>query len=151
VVQVRAHCKLNVGKYAPFIRSEWDGLREHDVLFLITIRCPIPADPNMASGVSSGNAAGAGNGSDRRFDDDVAFASEYGIVHVRGCELVNTRDEHNNVINDANARLDEKGKVAVGNTRILTVSTSFDCASVYERTMCMFMLALDVSTHNLTI
>lgn len=42
---VSAEVKFDISKYAPHIRQEWDGLREHDVCFLVTIRCPVP--PNV--------------------------------------------------------------------------------------------------------
>ncbi|GAN09003.1 intron-binding protein aquarius [Mucor ambiguus] len=66
--RVRADVGFNVQKYSPNIRNEWDNLRKHDVLFLLTIE--------------------ATEESSHKLKDDEDFRQHYGIRHVRGCEIV---------------------------------------------------------------
>ena len=54
------------------IRSEWDQMREHDVLFLLSIVPPDSA--TLASWQASGTPAKP---------DQL-----YGLTHVRGCEVI---------------------------------------------------------------
>lgn len=66
--RVRADVGFDVQKYSQNIRNEWDNLRKHDVLFLLTIE--------------------ATEESSRTLKDDEDFRQHYGIRHVRGCEIV---------------------------------------------------------------
>jgi intron-binding protein aquarius len=38
--EVRAEVGVSLDRVAPHIRSEWDGLREHDIVFMITLTEP---------------------------------------------------------------------------------------------------------------
>lgn len=64
---VKADITFDVGRYSEMIRREWDSLRKHDVLFLLTIQ----ANENTAN----------------RYTDDMDFRAHYGIKYVRGCEI----------------------------------------------------------------
>ncbi|CEJ03230.1 hypothetical protein RMCBS344292_17218 [Rhizopus microsporus] len=59
---------INLGKYARNIRNEWDSLRKHDTLFLITIEAK-EKEPGAV-------------------DMDEDFREQYGIKYIRGCEIV---------------------------------------------------------------
>ncbi|XP_077394248.1 RNA helicase aquarius isoform X2 [Festucalex cinctus] len=62
------------------IKNEWEGLRKHDVCFLITVR------PNMPYGT--------------RFDRRQAFVEQTGLVYVRGCEVQGMLDDRGRVIEE---------------------------------------------------
>ena len=53
------------------VRKEWEQLRQHDVLMLITLTQPRP--------------------------DAASFMERHGIEHVRGCEVVDMRDDDGNI------------------------------------------------------
>lgn len=38
---VRAEIVVDLAAFPPHLRAEWDGLREHDVLFLLSIADPV--------------------------------------------------------------------------------------------------------------
>lgn len=38
---VKAEIVVDLAQFPPHLRAEWDGLREHDVLFLLTIADPV--------------------------------------------------------------------------------------------------------------
>lgn len=59
------------------IRSEWDETKQHDVLFLLTVRPPDAADLALL----------AQDGS------QLHPAEKFGLVYVRGCEVIEVKDE----------------------------------------------------------
>lgn len=59
------------------IRSEWDETKQHDVLFLMTIRPPDAADLALMQQEGS----------------DPHPAEKAGLVYVRGCEVIEVKDE----------------------------------------------------------
>ena len=63
--QVRADVTFDIGRYIESIRDEWDALRPHDCVFLLSL-VPSAVDPN------------AGN---------VPFRPKYGLQYVRGAEI----------------------------------------------------------------
>ncbi|KAI7904933.1 P-loop containing nucleoside triphosphate hydrolase protein [Cokeromyces recurvatus] len=66
--RVRADITYDISQFSSNIRFEWDALRKHDVLFLLTIEAlEKSSDPLEA-------------------DED--FREHYGIKHIRGCEIV---------------------------------------------------------------
>ncbi|KAF3845008.1 hypothetical protein F7725_008171 [Dissostichus mawsoni] len=62
------------------IKHEWEGLRKHDVCFLITVR------PNLPYGT--------------RFDRRQPFVEQTGLVYVRGCEVQGMLDDKGRVIEE---------------------------------------------------
>ncbi|KAB0406793.1 hypothetical protein E2I00_014852, partial [Balaenoptera physalus] len=62
------------------IRDEWEGLRKHDVCFLITVR------PTKPYGT--------------KFDRRRPFIEQVGLVYVRGCEIQGMLDDKGRVIED---------------------------------------------------
>ena len=105
---VRAEARINLidcGSYARHqygrdnpIAAEWDEIRQRDVVFLITIR-PLAAAAAAAHGAASTApstaASNAGTSSTSRNStvvDPVDAMKAYGIVAVRGAEVVEIRD-----------------------------------------------------------
>jgi len=66
--KVTADVTFNVRKYTDAIQAEWEGIREHDILFLLTIE----AHDHM----------------DEEWDGKGSFRKHYGLKHVRGCEVL---------------------------------------------------------------
>ncbi|CEP09725.1 hypothetical protein [Parasitella parasitica] len=66
--RVRADVGFDIQKYSKNIRNEWDNLRKHDVLFLLTIE--------------------ATEQSSSEIKDNEDFRQHYGIKYIRGCEIV---------------------------------------------------------------
>ena len=59
------------------IRSEWDETKQHDVLFLLTIRPPDQAE--LALMQQDGH--------------EPHPAEKFGLAYVRGCEVMEVKDE----------------------------------------------------------
>uniref|UniRef100_A0A8C1CTE1 Uncharacterized protein n=1 Tax=Cyprinus carpio carpio TaxID=630221 RepID=A0A8C1CTE1_CYPCA len=78
-VRVRADVTLNL-KVRDNIKSKWEGLRKHDVCFLITVR------PNLLYST--------------RFDRRQLFVDQTGVVYVRGCEVQGMLDDKGRVIEE---------------------------------------------------
>ncbi|MBN3285523.1 AQR helicase, partial [Polyodon spathula] len=77
--RVRADVTINLN-VRDQIKSEWEGLRKHDVCFLITVR------PTKPYGT--------------RFDRREPFVEQTGLVYVRGCEIQGMLDEKGRVIEE---------------------------------------------------
>jgi len=88
--RVAGEVTVDLAKYAPHIRAEWDGLRAHDVLFLLTIRAPPQAESDVPPTAARGGGSGGAVAADA---DDFTFPSRVGLVHVRGCEVVDVLDD----------------------------------------------------------
>ncbi|KAF9115052.1 hypothetical protein BGX27_009079 [Mortierella sp. AM989] len=65
---ITADVTFNVRKYTDAIQAEWEAIREHDILFLLTIE--------------------AHDDIDEQWDGKVSFRKHYGLKFVRGCEVV---------------------------------------------------------------
>eukprot|EP00741_Cyanophora_paradoxa_P007305 tig00001098_g7066.t1 len=107
--RVRGEVHFNVRNAKPHVRREWDTLKQHDVIFLLTIR--------------ASNPVGSG-------PEDVPtwlpFPQQYGLVYVRGAEIEAVLDSKNVRIDE---HKDQHEHEAIGDWRRLKVS--FD-ASQYE-------------------
>lgn len=57
----------NLGRYTESIRNEWDSLKQHDVLFLLSIQ--------------------AHDGTSDKYKDETPFREHFGLKYVRGCEV----------------------------------------------------------------
>ncbi|KAG5175145.1 hypothetical protein JKP88DRAFT_172740 [Tribonema minus] len=87
--EVRADLEYTVAALSPLVRAEWDALREHDVVFLLALHGPPPdATPAQLA--------------------QLPFVERYGLMAVRGGEVVEQRDESDNVMNEFFARNDKK-------------------------------------------
>ncbi|CAG8601288.1 9980_t:CDS:10 [Paraglomus brasilianum] len=88
--QVKADITFNIGRYTESIRNEWDSLKQHDVLFLLTIQ--------------------AHEQTGEKYQDDMPFRSHFGLKYVRGCEI-------SAIIGDDGKPIDEVGKPRVEDRR----------------------------------
>ena len=82
--RVSADLALDTAGMRPEAAAEWDALRQHDVIFLLTIRAPPAAVASDASLTP-----------DRR----------YGLVYIRGAEVVEVRDAAGRLMNDFTGRV----------------------------------------------
>ncbi|KAF7727161.1 hypothetical protein EC973_007936 [Apophysomyces ossiformis] len=99
---VRADITFNVGRYTDSIRNEWDNLRKHDVLYLLTIQ--------------------ANDDSANRYTEDKDFRTHYGIKYIRGCEIVDIIGSDGRAIDEiSKPTIEEKSKKWSGYTRTLRV------------------------------
>ncbi|KAI1313886.1 hypothetical protein EDD11_002421 [Mortierella claussenii] len=66
---ITADVTFNVRKYTAAIQAEWEAIREHDILFLLTIEAHDDIDEQW-----DGNK--------------ISFRKHYGLKYVRGCEVI---------------------------------------------------------------
>ncbi|KAM6460193.1 RNA helicase aquarius [Liasis olivaceus] len=78
-MRVRADVTVNLN-IRDNIKDEWEGLRKHDVCFLITVR------PTQPYGT--------------KFDRRQPFVEQTGLVYVRGCEIQGMLDDKGRVIEE---------------------------------------------------
>ncbi|XP_054826710.1 RNA helicase aquarius isoform X2 [Eublepharis macularius] len=78
-MRVRADVTVNLN-VRDNIKDEWEGLRKHDVCFLITVR------PTQPYGT--------------KFDRRQLFVEQTGLVYVRGCEIQGMLDDKGRVIEE---------------------------------------------------
>lgn len=79
--RVRADVGFFLNKFTNVIRKEWDSLRKHDVMFLITIQA------NEKSG--------------EKLSENEDFKEHYGIKYIRGCEIVDIIGKDGRPIDEA--------------------------------------------------
>uniref|UniRef100_A0A8C6UHK6 RNA helicase aquarius n=1 Tax=Neogobius melanostomus TaxID=47308 RepID=A0A8C6UHK6_9GOBI len=77
--RVRADVTVNLS-VQDHIKNEWEGLRKHDVCFLVTVR------PSLPYGT--------------RFDRRQPFLGQTGLAYVRGCEVQGMLDDKGRVIEE---------------------------------------------------
>lgn len=65
------------------VRGEWDGTKQHDVLFLLSIR---PPDTQELQSLTAEAEAAGGPGALPSPD------KLYGLARVRGCEVIEVRN-----------------------------------------------------------
>ncbi|OMO78046.1 Intron-binding protein, aquarius [Corchorus capsularis] len=101
---VTAEITYSISSYKSRIRSEWDALKEHDVLFLLSISPsfkPLSAEEDAKASVPE----------------------KLGLQYVRGCEVIEIRDEEGTLMNDFSGRTKrEDWKPPKGELRIVTVA-----------------------------
>ena len=73
--EVRAECTVSLSGTRHEVAEEWDQLRKHDVVFLLTLEAP--ADASM--------------------DEDSPWPERVGLRCVRGAEVTQVVDEEGNV------------------------------------------------------
>lgn len=128
---VEAEVRYNLSKLPGQARKEWDSLREHDVLFLVTLQPIVPLgrhpdelrDPRvlqeflqaatqgpsslaaLAGAPSQQQQGGKQGGKARRVEipdeEDFTFPLRYGVSCVRGCEIVDIVDEQGDAWGEA--------------------------------------------------
>ncbi|KAI3949343.1 hypothetical protein MKW98_023280 [Papaver atlanticum] len=108
---VTADVTFSISSYEAQVRSEWNSLKEHDVLFLLSIR------PSFEP-LSSEEAAKS------------TVPLRLGLQFVRGCEVIEIRDEEGGLMNDFTGRIKrDKWKPPKGELR--TVTVALDTAQYY--------------------
>ncbi|KAK1287098.1 putative RNA helicase SDE3 [Acorus calamus] len=101
---VTADITFSISSYKAHIRSEWNSLKEHDVLFLLSIR------PSFEP-LSSEEAA------------KLSVPERLGLQYVRGCEIIEIRDEEGVLMNDFTGRIKrDEWKPPKGEMRTITVA-----------------------------
>lgn len=101
---VTAEVTFSISSYRAQIRSEWNALKEHDVLFLLSIR------PSFEP-LSAEEAAKA------------SVPQKLGLQYVRGCEIIEIRDEEGTLMNDFTGRIKrDEWKPPKGDLRTVTIA-----------------------------
>ncbi|CAO3585639.1 unnamed protein product [Absidia cylindrospora] len=101
--RVIADVSYNVSKYSKAIRAEWDSLRKHDVVFLLTIR---PHDDSATP-----------------YQEGEDFRKHFGIKYIRGGEIVDVIDRDGQVINQVAKPVPEEKIIQTANaTRTLRIA-----------------------------
>ena len=99
-----AEVTFTVQKYKGSMRSEWDELKEHDVLFLLSIQPPLRQSNNEES-------------------NQLSIPERFGLQYVRGCEVIEMRDEGGHLMNDFTGRVKrEEWKPPQGELRTAVVA-----------------------------
>jgi intron-binding protein aquarius len=104
--KVFAEVKYSLPTRGDTIRGEWDSLKAHDIVFLVSIKAKIPDSAQNAPISSSSKSHGKHNKKNQSSQqpDNISsfdFPTQYGIVSVRGAEVVEIKDENGRVISDA--------------------------------------------------
>ncbi|XP_074312287.1 uncharacterized protein LOC141647837 [Silene latifolia] len=99
-----ANITFSIASYRSHIRSEWDALKEHDVLFLLSIR---PSFEPLSEEES----------------DKATVPQRLGLQYVRGCEVIEVQDEEGNPMNDFTGKNKrDEWKPPKGELRTITVA-----------------------------
>ncbi|CAN6306432.1 unnamed protein product [Urochloa humidicola] len=108
---VTADVTFSISSYRHQIKSEWDALKEHDVLFLLSIRPSFePLSPEESA--------------------KSTVPERLGLQYVRGCEVIEIRDEEGALMNDFTGRIKrEEWKPPKGEMR--TVRIALDTAQYH--------------------
>lgn len=101
---VTARVTYSISSYKSHIRSEWDALKEHDVLFLLSVR------PSFEP-LSAEEAA------------KHTVPERLGLEYVRGCEVIAMCDEEGVLMNDFTGRIKrDEWKPPKGELRTVTIA-----------------------------
>ncbi|PFH34370.1 hypothetical protein BESB_075220 [Besnoitia besnoiti] len=100
--EVRAEISIDLAGLKPQVAREWDSLRQFDVLFLVAIVAP--------------QAAYTGRLQD--LEQVHEFPQKFGVVALRGCEIVDVLDEDGKVISEYNPL---EPRLPMGTARTLRV------------------------------
>ena len=115
--QVTAEFTVDLERCGAGIRREWDEVGEFDNLFLITLdaskmngaQAPLMKDYHLQHG--SHKMWDTDNG-DRRVPDeeDGTFPNRFGVVLVRGCMVMQVRNEHGTILSEPGVTIPDKQK-----------------------------------------
>ena len=121
--QVIAEVVMDLHSCATSLAREWDEVGEFDNLFLICV------DAARATGDAAPSMGGRQGGEDRRIPDeeDCTFPRRYGVRAVRGCMVLEVRDEAGTILSDPAASFANDGgeggvPVPKGKLRFLRVA-----------------------------
>jgi intron-binding protein aquarius len=119
--EVKAELVFELSQFSGYIREEWDQLREHDVLFLVTIRATAMETSAGIRGYEEAQQKKGSKEGGHSKEEDSTFPQRHGVVAVRGCEVVQLKDEEGVALNDMSGKPDERAGGASGNKRTVTV------------------------------
>jgi Intron-binding protein aquarius N-terminus len=131
--QVVAEITIDLGPSGDRVRREWDELGEYDILFLVGI------DAGRMSGKSAPLLHEDKTGT-RQFvpdEDDRTFPERYGITIVRGCMILQVRDEAGTVLHDASSETQLTGtkrifRVSLDSTQYLSDMKAANGTDIYN-------------------
>ncbi|KAI9296230.1 P-loop containing nucleoside triphosphate hydrolase protein [Neoconidiobolus thromboides FSU 785] len=100
--RVIADIQLDLGRYTESIRNEWKSLKQHDILFLLTIQATTDSSKPYIEGSS--------------------FQDHFGITTVRGCEVIDILDDEGKPVNEVGKpRLEDPNAVMQAPLRTIRV------------------------------
>ncbi|KAI8894947.1 hypothetical protein BC833DRAFT_529987 [Globomyces pollinis-pini] len=108
---VKADITYSLDRYSPQIKSEWDSLKMHDTLFLVSLQM-LPDLESQSISVKETTMSGSD------------FRKKFGIKHIRGCEVFQLlSDEGDPIYNfEAGKELNENGEAKIAsNNRTIRV------------------------------
>jgi len=96
---------IDISRCSGEIKSEWEALRDRDVVFLVSIQAPqVNAVLQILEAEKKKSTGSGGGGVDDSIDDQSSSSIDYvsllGIKYVRGGEVFEMQDEANVVLND---------------------------------------------------
>ena len=95
---------IDISRCSGEIKSEWEALRDRDVVFLVSIQAPQVNAVLQILEAEKKKSTGSSGGGDDSIDDQSSSSIDYvsllGIKYVRGGEVFEMQDEANVVLND---------------------------------------------------
>jgi intron-binding protein aquarius len=86
---VKADITYSLEQYQPNIRKEWDQIKQHDTLFLVSLQM-LP-DVKVTDAQETGRLTNMSG---------PEFKKKFGVTHIRGCEVFELMDDMGEVIFD---------------------------------------------------
>mmetsp|Transcript_10530 Transcript_10530/g.15516 ORF Transcript_10530/g.15516 Transcript_10530/m.15516 type:complete len:1088 (+) Transcript_10530:1-3264(+) len=121
--KVEAEFVLDFQNCGERLRKEWyevDGLKEFDNLFLGCV------DAAVMTGGSAPYMPNSSHKNQQRRpipdEEDATFPKRFGITAIRGCMVLQVRDENGTILSDPSYQLDEGKKPPKGNKRFVRVA-----------------------------
>lgn len=93
--EVRAEITISLKRLQPEHRAEWSAIRQFDVLFLIAVQAPAQRFDGRPADLKS----------------IAEFPEKFGVLGVRGCEVVEVLDEEGTSISEQNGGIEEAGSL----------------------------------------
>ena len=113
--QVTAEFMVDLERCGGSIRNEWEEVGEFDNLFLLTLdaskmngaQAPLMKDYHLQHG---GHKMWDTDNEERRVPDeeDGTFPNRFGVVAVRGCMVVQVKDEHGTILSEPGSTIPDK-------------------------------------------
>lgn len=99
---------IDISRCSGEIKSEWEALRDRDVVFLVSIQAPqvnavlqiLEAEKKKSTGDGGDGGGGVDDSIDDQSSNSIDYVSLLGIKYVRGGEVFEMQDEANVVLND---------------------------------------------------
>uniref|UniRef100_A0A1D2ABG5 Intron-binding protein aquarius n=2 Tax=Auxenochlorella protothecoides TaxID=3075 RepID=A0A1D2ABG5_AUXPR len=113
---VSAEVVVDLSSLREDVRREWEEVKQHDVMFLLTLR---PPDAYAQSAAAESGAGDGGTGA--------SLMRKYGLDYVRGCEVIEMRDEDGQLLNDFTGRV-RPDQVTRPKGSIRTMTVAMDAA-----------------------